>query len=237
MKGYKGFDKDLKCKNFQYTIGEEFKTDFPRPKLCDKSGLHFCETLDQAMAWYSNDGKNRYCEVEALGEVVKESLKCATNHIKIIKEITREELDLILYNKKFNFDLIKTIQTKYPMVHIGGSTALFLHGVRLERFKQSGAGDIDLVCPYFILFEGDKDNNVEYFNGKKSGNDFDETFIWNGIGVDVKIDNKQRYEIINYEGFNYKVSTLETILAAKIKYSQNGQTKHRDDIYEICNKK
>ena len=27
MKGYKGFDKDLKCRNLQYKVGEEIKID------------------------------------------------------------------------------------------------------------------------------------------------------------------------------------------------------------------
>ena len=41
MKGYKGFDKNLKCRGFQYEIGKEFEEDV-KPECCER-GFHFCE--------------------------------------------------------------------------------------------------------------------------------------------------------------------------------------------------
>ena len=38
MKGYKGFDKDLKCMEFQYEVGGEYEE--PEAKICEK-GFHF----------------------------------------------------------------------------------------------------------------------------------------------------------------------------------------------------
>lgn len=38
---FKGFDKDLKCRDYQYEIGKEFIHD-GNIKAC-KSGLHSCE--------------------------------------------------------------------------------------------------------------------------------------------------------------------------------------------------
>lgn len=40
MKAYKGFDKDLKCRGFQYEIGKEYEE--KEAKACEE-GFHACE--------------------------------------------------------------------------------------------------------------------------------------------------------------------------------------------------
>ena len=92
MKGYKGFDKDLKCKGFQYDIGKEFELD-GKMVICEK-GFHFCKELIDVMNFYNTKNGNRFCEIEATGEIVEdhEQKKCCTNKIKIIKEIPIEEV-------------------------------------------------------------------------------------------------------------------------------------------------
>ena len=40
LTGFKGFDKDLKCRNKQYALGETFEEG--EASLCN-NGLHFCE--------------------------------------------------------------------------------------------------------------------------------------------------------------------------------------------------
>ena len=62
MKGYKGFDKDLKCRGMQYAIGETF-TYSGTLSLCN-SGLHFVENPLDALSYYA-PGSNRYAEVDA----------------------------------------------------------------------------------------------------------------------------------------------------------------------------
>ena len=63
MKGFKGFDKDLKCRDLQYKIGEEISVDGDI-KLC-RSGLHFCENPHDVFNYYSPGDKHRFAVVEA----------------------------------------------------------------------------------------------------------------------------------------------------------------------------
>ena len=66
MKGYKGFDRNLKCLGMQYEVGKTYEED--EAKLCQK-GLHFCEAPLDVLNYYpvvDNDGNiNRFCKVEA----------------------------------------------------------------------------------------------------------------------------------------------------------------------------
>ena len=61
MKAYKGFDKDLKCRGFQYEIGNEYRED--NAKLCS-TGFHACENPLDTFAYYGPSDGSRYCEVE-----------------------------------------------------------------------------------------------------------------------------------------------------------------------------
>ena len=62
MKGYKGFDKDLKCYGgYQYEIGRTETTD--EAVLC-KTGFHFCERPLDVFLYFAPTG-NRFCEIEA----------------------------------------------------------------------------------------------------------------------------------------------------------------------------
>jgi len=62
IKGFKGFDKDLKCRDKQYAIGETFTED--DTKLCEY-GMHFCENPHDIFGYYEAGNNNRFCEVEA----------------------------------------------------------------------------------------------------------------------------------------------------------------------------
>ena len=61
MKAYKGFDKDLKCRGFQYEIGKEYKEE--KADLCN-SGFHACENPLDVFNYYAANKGSRYCEVE-----------------------------------------------------------------------------------------------------------------------------------------------------------------------------
>jgi hypothetical protein len=58
IKGFKGFDIRMKCRNKQYTLGELALHDGPI-EIC-QSGLHFCLDLANVFTYYSS---GIYCEV------------------------------------------------------------------------------------------------------------------------------------------------------------------------------
>ena len=57
---YKGFDKDLKCRDFQYEIGKEYEE--AQADLCT-CGFHACEDPIDVFGYYP-PSESRYCEVE-----------------------------------------------------------------------------------------------------------------------------------------------------------------------------
>ena len=67
MKGFKGFDKSLKCRDKQYEIGKTYEEE--EAKLCNK-GLHFCELPHDVFGYYSA-GESRFAEIEA-GDITEE---------------------------------------------------------------------------------------------------------------------------------------------------------------------
>ena len=60
MKCYKGFDKDLKCRGFQYEIGKEYEEN--AADICH-NGFHACENPMDVFGYY-NPADSRYCEVD-----------------------------------------------------------------------------------------------------------------------------------------------------------------------------
>lgn len=86
MKAYKGFDKDLKCRGFQYEIGKEYEE--KEAEACEK-GFHACENPLEVFRYYPPCDGNRYCEVEQDGELSKHGgdSKVASTKIKIGVEL------------------------------------------------------------------------------------------------------------------------------------------------------
>jgi hypothetical protein len=60
--GFKGFDKNLKCRDMQYGLGKTFETD--DAVLCSK-GLHFCEYPLDCFYYYEPGLGSKYAAVTA----------------------------------------------------------------------------------------------------------------------------------------------------------------------------
>lgn len=103
---FKGFDKDLKCRDFQYEVGKTYKMDC-EPSLCEE-GFHCCFKLQDVFDYYplfeeiGNKqvlSQNRYCIVKVLGDIdndcflgIDRSIKIITNKIAIVQELTIENM-------------------------------------------------------------------------------------------------------------------------------------------------
>ena len=85
MKAYKGFDKDLKCRGFQYEIGKEYEE--KEASLCNK-GFHACEHPFDTFGYYPPTN-SRYCvvEIDETGERSYDDTKICGTKIKIGAEL------------------------------------------------------------------------------------------------------------------------------------------------------
>ena len=119
IKGFKGFDNNLKCRNYQYEVGQDFE-ETGNIKACS-NGFHFCENPADIFSYYppSNSGNlNRYCEVEGTGKIDKDSddskIACSKIHISAeigIKGLINAWVKFIL--DKVNWDDSKATNTGY----------------------------------------------------------------------------------------------------------------------------
>ena len=64
MKAYKGFDKDMKCRGFQYEEGKTYETD--KAELCE-TGFHACEDPLNVFRYYPPGSGSKYHEVNLEG--------------------------------------------------------------------------------------------------------------------------------------------------------------------------
>jgi hypothetical protein len=73
----------------QFEVGKTYSVE-ETPSVCNV-GFHFCEKLAAVHEYYRLMNR-RVCEVEAFGVIDKKMNKSATNEIRIIRELSREEI-------------------------------------------------------------------------------------------------------------------------------------------------
>ena len=111
VKGYKGFDKNLKCRDFQYEIGKEYETE--RAELC-REGFHFCENPHDVLNYYSAGDGNRFAVVEAseVSDEKGDDSKRVSKRISVKAEISVFEICRIAVSAFFeNFGFKKKIES------------------------------------------------------------------------------------------------------------------------------
>ena len=117
---FKGFDKNLKCRDFQYEVGKEYIHD-GNIKVC-KSGFHACENPMDVFEFYTPN-KARYCEVTGDGKESSDEKgkKTSFKKIKINAEIGLG--GIIKAGIKFCFDRVKWTKENTATGDYSGASA------------------------------------------------------------------------------------------------------------------
>ena len=103
LKAFKGFDKRLRCRGFQYEVGKEYQEQ--EASLC-RNGFHACENPLDTFRYYPPTD-SRYCEVEIddNGQRNSEDSKVCGEKIKIVSEIVLDAV--IKAGAQFIFEMCK----------------------------------------------------------------------------------------------------------------------------------
>ena len=117
---FKGFDKNLKCRDFQYEVGKEYVHD-GNIKVCE-SGFHACENPMDVFEFYPPN-KARYCEVTGDGKESSDEAgkKTSFEKIKINAEIGLG--GIIKAGIKFCFDRVKWTKENTATGNCSGASA------------------------------------------------------------------------------------------------------------------
>ena len=85
VKGYKVFDKGMKCRDKQYEENTTYEEN--GNEICEAGVMHFCENPFDVLNYYplvdENGDISDFAEVEAVGDVYRRGDKAATNKLHI----------------------------------------------------------------------------------------------------------------------------------------------------------
>ena len=199
MKAYKGFNKDMTCKGFQYEEGKEY-THVGPVKAC-YSGFHACEDPIDCFRYYA-PAESVFHEVEQSGEISKggDDSKIASSIIKVGGRID------FLGIAKAHFEYVKahtnlenTDPKQASAGYYGAATAGF-RGAATSR-GSSSVGKEGIACA--------RGNNVKAKGGlgavlvivEENSNDYG-IKAWNAGVVDGnRIKENTFYKLVNGEFF------------------------------------
>ena len=125
---YKGFDANLRCRGFQYAVGETY-THKGDVKACE-SGFHACEYPLDVFGYYS-PSESKFAEVEQCGELSRhddDDSKVASKKITIKAELTIA--GIIKAAIDYTFSRVKPIDPESPASNSGDYGAASNSGPR-----------------------------------------------------------------------------------------------------------
>ncbi len=144
VKGYKGFNADMTCRDFKYEIGGTYESD--DAIRCGNKGFHLCEDAIDVLAYYA-PGTSRFCTVEGDGKIDQggPDTKVACSRISIGAEISLA--DLITAGIKFRFDKVDWSKaTESATGYRGAASATGDRGTASATGKHSVACGMGVEC-------------------------------------------------------------------------------------------
>ena len=207
MIGYKGFDKDLKCRGFQFEVGKEYEHE-GKVKLCE-SGFHFCENPQGVFGHYVPGEDNRFAIVEADGvsDERESDSKRVAKKLKIKSEISIFEMCRIAVEVFFeNFGFKEKIES--AKTNSAGDSGAASAG----DYGAASAGDYGAASAgnYGAASAGYKGAASAGYKGAASAGDYGFAVVSNDgrvkgkkgsvlVARDIKYNNdRQEYEVTDW---------------------------------------
>ena len=119
MKAYKGFDKNMQCRGFQYEEGKVYETD--EAKLCE-SGFHACERPLDVLTYYPpGDSVYHVVELDEVSNERRDDSKVCGKKIKIGAAI--DIAGLVKATVDYTFEKSDKSKRKHTTVDYGAASA------------------------------------------------------------------------------------------------------------------
>jgi hypothetical protein len=133
---YKGFNRDLTCRGYQYEIGATYEHD--GPVAACSAGFHACEYPLDVFGYYP-PGTSRYAEVVQAGDIArdKSDTKLASARLTVTVELDLHEM--ITRAVKWVFDQAKPEDTDHATGYQGAASSTGYHGAASSTGDQGAA--------------------------------------------------------------------------------------------------
>ena len=191
IKSYKGFNKDMTCKNKQYEVGKDYEED--KAVACE-CGMHACEYPLDCFKYYP-PSKSVYCEVEQSGDISRhdDDSKIASTKMHIGAQLNIA--GVVNAAIKYTKEKVKTtcIESKAATAGDYGAATAGDYGAATSRGKSS---------------TGENGLSVARGNGVKAKGGIGSILVIAEEENSCKISN---WKAVVVDGVNFKADTWYTL--------------------------
>ena len=170
---YKGFDKDLKCRGFQFEVGKSYTHD-GEVAAC-KGGFHACEHPLNVFRYYA-PANSRFAVVEQSGDL---SRRCDATKVASRTITIKAELDLpglIRAAIEYTFKQAKPVDPASPASATGDQGAAIAVGYQ----GRAMAGETGAI----VLAYRNDDGEIIHIRASKVGDNGIKAGVWYSLSED-----------------------------------------------------